>query len=82
MVMCRLSCVPLWSKKTGPTRRSGSFESAELQRVPASRPGRCAISPPVRGCLPNNPIKLSVHPVTHLALARCVTGWPAAYRVR
>ena len=31
---------------------------------------------------PNNPIKLSVHPVTHLALARCAPVWPAAYRVR
>jgi hypothetical protein len=31
---------------------------------------------------PNNPIKQSVHPVTHLALARCAPVWPAAYRVR
>ena len=31
---------------------------------------------------PNNPIKLSVHPVTHLAAARCAPVWPAAYRVR
>ena len=31
---------------------------------------------------PNNPIKQSVHPVTHLACARCAPVWPAAYRVR
>ena len=31
---------------------------------------------------PNNPIKLSVQPVTHLAVARCAPVWPAAYRVR
>jgi hypothetical protein len=31
---------------------------------------------------PNNPIKLSVHPVTHLAVASCAPVWPAAYRVR
>ena len=30
----------------------------------------------------NNPMKLSVHPVTHLAFARCAPVWPAAYRVR
>jgi hypothetical protein len=32
--------------------------------------------------LSNNPIKQSVHPVTHLAVARCAPAWPAAYRVR
>ena len=31
---------------------------------------------------PNNPIKLSVHPVTHPAVARCAPGWPPAYRAR
>jgi len=31
---------------------------------------------------PNNPIKQTVHPVTHLAVARCAPIWPAAYRVR
>jgi hypothetical protein len=30
----------------------------------------------------NNPIKLTVHPVTHLAVARCAPVWPSAYRVR
>jgi hypothetical protein len=32
--------------------------------------------------LSNNAIKLTVHPVTHLAVARCAPVWPAAYRVR
>ena len=32
--------------------------------------------------LSNNPIKLSVRPVTHLAVASCAPGRPAAYRVR
>jgi hypothetical protein len=32
--------------------------------------------------LPNNPIKLSVRPVTQLACASCAPVWPAAYRVR
>jgi len=31
---------------------------------------------------PNNPIKLTAHPVTHLALARCAPVCSAAYRVR
>ena len=30
----------------------------------------------------NNPIKLSVRPVTHLAVASCAPVQPAAYRVR
>jgi hypothetical protein len=32
--------------------------------------------------LPNNPIKLTVHPVTQLAVASCAPIRPAAYRVR
>jgi hypothetical protein len=31
---------------------------------------------------PNNPIKLTVHPVTPLAVASGAPVWPAAYRVR
>ena len=31
---------------------------------------------------PNNPIKLAVRPVTHLALARRAPVRPVAYRVR
>jgi hypothetical protein len=30
----------------------------------------------------NNPIKLTVHPVTPLAVATGAPVWPAAYRVR
>ena len=37
---------------------------------------------PYRATLANNPIKQSVHPVTHLACASCAPVWPAAYRVR
>jgi len=35
-----------------------------------------------RGWPSNNPIKLSVRPVTHLAAASCAPARPAAYRVR
>jgi len=40
--------------------------------------------PPTSGgiTLPNNPIKLSVRPVTGLACARPAPSRPAAYRVR
>jgi hypothetical protein len=31
---------------------------------------------------PNNPIKLTVHPVTHLACTRCAPGRPARYAER
>ena len=36
----------------------------------------------VKALLSNNPIKLSVHPVTPLAGASVAPVWPAAYRVR
>ena len=36
----------------------------------------------VKGLLPNNPIKLTVQPVTQLAGASCAPVWPATYRAR
>ena len=47
--------------------------------VRATLPGPASSRNPA---LPNNAIKLTVHPVTHLACASCAPARPAAYRVR
>ena len=58
----------------------GNQATIRLASRSAQGCGQKISEPP--GSPSNNPIKLTVHSVTHLALARCAPVWPAAYRVR